>query len=382
MSVNTLKFSQLSPALILFLLSPVIGELLSGSAPPLEFFHPFGFVLLTSLYGSGALLIRDLRIRWKKGIGSTLLLGAAYGIIEEGILVASFFNPNWPDLGQLSIYGRWLGTNWIWALMLTVYHAVYSITIPILLVEMMYPNQRMTPWLSERLFKIIALVFTGVVTLGFILINVLSGYLPPVLPFLGIIVIVMLLGYTVYKPPLQWDNGNTTLIKPWILWILGVIGTFVFFFGFWLMPTLIPSWPVGMLVSLGFLCLATALLKRYTWTVATDRHRFALVSGALLLFIVFAPLQEFDSTRTDNTTGMTLVGLVFLLGLFLMNRQLSTNKIRPRNTRSSISIGAITTQNPQRPNYCVHCGSKIQRIALYCSQCGTTIAYASANQVG
>lgn len=187
MSVNTLKFSQLSPALILFLLSPVIGELLSGSAPPLEFFHPFGFVLLTSLYGSGALLIRDLRIRWKKGIGSTLLLGAAYGIIEEGILVASFFNPNWPDLGQLSIYGRWLGTNWIWALMLTVYHAVYSITIPILLVEMMYPNQRMTPWLSERLFKIIALVFTGVVTLGFILINVLSGYLPPVLPFLGII---------------------------------------------------------------------------------------------------------------------------------------------------------------------------------------------------
>jgi len=37
-----------------FLLSPAIGELLSGSAPPLEFFNPFGFAMLASLYGSGA----------------------------------------------------------------------------------------------------------------------------------------------------------------------------------------------------------------------------------------------------------------------------------------------------------------------------------------
>jgi hypothetical protein len=354
---------------------------LSGSAPPLEFFHPFGFVLLTSLYGSGALLIRELRIRWKKGIGSTLLLGAAYGIIEEGILVASFFNPNWPDLGQLSIYGRWLGTNWIWALMLIVYHAVYSITIPILLVEMMYPDQREKPWLSERLFKIVALVLTGIVILGFILFNVLAGYVPPILPFLGTIVTVMLLGYTAYKHPMQWNNGKTTMIKPWILWILGVIGTFAFFFGFWLMPTLIPSWSVGMLVSLGILFLAISFLKRYTWTAATDRHRFAVVSGALFFFIVFAPLQEFDTSRTDNPSGMTLVGLAFLMGLFLMNRQLGKNKIRHESTSPSIPIDASTRQDSQRPNYCVHCGSKIQRTALYCPQCGTTIAYVSANHV-
>jgi len=83
-----------SPALILFLLSPAIGELLSGSAPPVEFFNPFGFVILVSLYGSGAVIIRELKIRWKKGISSVLLLGAAYGILEEGLLVCSFYNPN------------------------------------------------------------------------------------------------------------------------------------------------------------------------------------------------------------------------------------------------------------------------------------------------
>lgn len=127
---------------MLFFLAPVMGELLSGSAPPVELFNPFGFMLLTSLYGSGALAIRELRVRWNKGIGTTLLLGAAYAVIEEGLMVASFFNPQWPDIGLLSEYGRWLGVNWIWAVMLTIYHAVYSIAIPIMLVELVYPDRR------------------------------------------------------------------------------------------------------------------------------------------------------------------------------------------------------------------------------------------------
>jgi hypothetical protein len=38
---------RIPPALALYLLSPVIGELLSGSAPPAEFFTPFGFTVMT-----------------------------------------------------------------------------------------------------------------------------------------------------------------------------------------------------------------------------------------------------------------------------------------------------------------------------------------------
>jgi len=44
---------RLSPALVLFLLSPIVGELLSGSAPPAEFFNPAEFLLLALLYGAG-----------------------------------------------------------------------------------------------------------------------------------------------------------------------------------------------------------------------------------------------------------------------------------------------------------------------------------------
>jgi len=51
-------------------------------------------------------------------------------------------------------------------------------------------------------------------------------------------------------------------------------------------------------------------------------RRFALVSGALAFFIVFAPLQELDTTRTDDTAGMSLVGLSFLVGLILLGRHI------------------------------------------------------------
>ena len=57
---------RIPPALVLYLLSPVIGELLSGSAPPVEFFNPFGLIILPALYGSGALLVREVTLRWQK----------------------------------------------------------------------------------------------------------------------------------------------------------------------------------------------------------------------------------------------------------------------------------------------------------------------------
>lgn len=65
------------------------------------------FIFLGSLYGSGVLLVRDYARRWNKGWRSILLLGAAYGIIEEGIPVRSFFSPTWKDLGTLATYGHW-----------------------------------------------------------------------------------------------------------------------------------------------------------------------------------------------------------------------------------------------------------------------------------
>ncbi len=89
-----LKVGCRKPVLALLLLAPTIPELLTGSTPitmlllsPLKFL--LQMVYIVSLYGSGALLIREATIRWNKGWGTTLLLGAAYGIMEEGGLLST-----------------------------------------------------------------------------------------------------------------------------------------------------------------------------------------------------------------------------------------------------------------------------------------------------
>ena len=61
------KRKDIWPTLTLFFLSPMLAELLSGSAPPVEFFSPFALLVLAALYGSGAILVRELRVRWRKG---------------------------------------------------------------------------------------------------------------------------------------------------------------------------------------------------------------------------------------------------------------------------------------------------------------------------
>ncbi len=320
-----MKLPKPLPALALFLLSPAIGELLSGSAPPVEFFNPFGFVILVSLYGSGAVIVRELGVRWKKGIGSVLLLGAAYGILEEGLMVCSFFNPNWRDLGQLAVYGRWLDINWVWAQMLTIYHAVYSITIPIVLVELAYPQHRRENWLGNRMFKTVFVLLVSVVVLGFIFFASLSSFWPPLPQYLLTVLAMILFGYAAHKLPAKWGSGGKKpLSRLSLMWMIGTVGTFVFFFGFWLVPALFPSWPIGLLFGPVLILLYTRLLKSYDWEESSEKHRFALVSGALAFFIVFAPLQELDASRTDNPVGMGFVGLAFLVGLVLLGRRIWT----------------------------------------------------------
>jgi len=316
-----MKLRKPPPALVLFLLSPAIGELLSGSSPPAEFFTPFGFGILVSLYGSGAVVVRELRVRWRKGFASVLLLGAAYGVLEEGLMVCSFFNPNWPDLGSLAVYGRWLGVNWVWAVMLTIYHAVYSITIPILLVELAYPQRRSESWIGRRMLVVIFMLLAGVVVAGFLLFSAFLEYWPPIPEYLLAIVLMALFGVGAHRLRASWGgNGAKPLPRPFTMWGLGTSATFAFFLGFFLIPSLVPSWPLGMLFGPALVIFYVMLLRRYDWKMPYEKQLFALISGGLTYFLVLAPLQELDKTRTDNTAGMSLVGLAFLVGLILLGR--------------------------------------------------------------
>ena len=319
MKVTNRPRSKIPPPLVLFLLSPAIAELLSGSAPPLEFFNPLGFVILASLYGSGAILARELALRWRKGYLSLLLLGAAYGVIEEGLMVKSFFDPAWPDLGVLGAFGRWMGINWVWAEMLIIYHAVFSIAIPVLLVELAYPSQRKEHWVGSHGSAAFAILLAGIVFLGFF---AMTPYRPPLPQYFSAVTLAIFFIFLAWKVPSKnGRQGSTNSRGSASFFATGLFGTIGFFIVFWVLPNLLS--PLGVMLLGGFLVFGFArFLKRLKLKGCNDLHQFALISGGLAFFIFLAPLQELDKTRTDNPWGMGLVGLAFLVGLLLLGRRI------------------------------------------------------------
>ena len=300
------------PILFLFVLSPAIGELLSGSSPPLAFFNPLAFSLLCALYGSGALLVRDYARQWKKGWYSILLLGAAYGIIEEGIMVRSFFSPTWKDLGVLGTYGRWLGVNWVWAEWLTIYHSIFSITIPILLVEVTNPAARSQIWLSQKQRWLFRSLFVLAVLLGF----VVFPYDAPATALIGCVVAVLVLAWLAKRiKPMIPTSQNLEVSKKLV--ITGVFVPLVFFFFFTgLGPATIP-WAAGtMLIGASIVFGFERLLRRWAKQGFSDLQRLSLVSGALGFFIGLSPILELK-----GALGMTGVGVGFFFLLFKMRRR-------------------------------------------------------------
>jgi hypothetical protein len=63
------------PVSVLFLLAPAVGEMLSGSTPPLSFINPLGLLYLAGLCGSGAILAREF-VR-QRGLGRVATYGRA-----------------------------------------------------------------------------------------------------------------------------------------------------------------------------------------------------------------------------------------------------------------------------------------------------------------
>ena len=317
---------RLPPALVLFLLSPVVGELLSGSSPPSEFFTLFGFTIMSLLYGGGAIVCRELKVRWGKGMGSLVLLGAAYGVVEEGLMVASFQNPNWMDLGVLGTFGRIWGVNWVWTVELTAYHAFVSITVPIILVELLYPERKTESWLRGIWRKIVPALFILDVVGGYYLFALVSGFWSPVPPYIFFILVTCLLTLAAYRLPPDWARrGQKAMSHPRRVLLIAFAAAFSCGFVFWILPNNLTGPLSAMLViflGLAVILLTIRQLTGYNWNNANPVHRLALTAGSLSPLMLSAIFQEIDGNRPDDTTGMATVGILFIVAHVLLWRNL------------------------------------------------------------
>ena len=293
--------------IVLVLLSPLIGEMLSGSSPPLEFFNPFLFIILLGMYGAGALLVRELVIRWRKGWASTIALGAAYGVIEEGIAVKSFFDPGWQDLGALAEYGRYLGVNWVWAVWLTIYHSAISICLPLLLVALIFPGLKGYPLLGRRGLRAVAIVFTVDIAFCAVLFTHAQDFFPGtgeyILAFLAAAVLVI----AARKIPAGLLSSSQEA-PSWRPWRFGLLG-FVFVLGAFVVAGAAPEGVHPVFVMIALVILSAAVLHVLVHRIGcsgNQPHKAFFAVGLMSLFIVLSPIHE-----ANGMVGMSVVGVAF-----------------------------------------------------------------------
>lgn len=229
---RTFAFFQRRPALLLVTLSLTCAEYINSSSPisallQNPFLFAFQLIANLGLYGPGVLLAREALVRWKKGWASALVLGAAYGIFEEGIALATIFNPASSAVkAVVGSYGWWGGVNWVWGPAMLLYHAIISITLPILLLDLAVPEKK-----GESLVGRKALCLLGMASCvtAWLLIHAslrLSHYFMGAPKLLGAIGAIIALVALAYALPARTLAPRTLLpIKPpWLMAVLGCIG--------------------------------------------------------------------------------------------------------------------------------------------------------------
>ncbi len=325
--------------LVLVFLAPFTAEVLTDSTPILVYLtNPISFVYLPLLYGSGAVLIREVARRRGLGWASILLMGAAYGILEEGLAITSWTNPYWSDecrvvngIGQgLCDYSRVGDVNLLWAFSLTIFHAVVSMTIPILLVGLMFPQRAARPWLGRKGFRtfVVALALAwgiGLLLFGILVFRKQGYYGPPLVPYL--IEIALAVGLVALAIALGAPHVMARIDRPaprlWLLRVLGFIAMFLYF----LVPSVMQGVKAPYQATLATLVALTGLAA---WRVATwarrrawgERQMLALASGVLGFFmLVFDPIFEVNGQVSGKPThGTLLITLGFLILLIVLAR--------------------------------------------------------------
>lgn len=141
-------FVRVLPAIGLFFLAPLVAEFLLGDFPITMIAILF---FMAPMYGGGAILIREFTRRTGRGWPTIVTLALAYGILEEAFTTQSLFNPNYLGLNLHLLDHAFipaLGISAWWTVLVLTLHTIWSISVPIALIEALVPDRAEKPWLG------------------------------------------------------------------------------------------------------------------------------------------------------------------------------------------------------------------------------------------
>ncbi|MGV9817129.1 hypothetical protein [Nocardia xishanensis] len=329
--------SSASPVLVLFVLSPLIGEIVGAALRFSYLTQPLRVTGILCFYGAGVVLIREAVQRLGLNGWGLSLLALAFAVLEEGLALQTIFNPQGMD-GE-TVYGRAFDVNWIWAVVVTGYHAVWSIVIPIVLTHLLFPRRRQTAWLSRPMLGVFAGVFTiGLGTFVFISL-VRSDFRLSALQIASGVVSVIVLVWSATGCKRPWAATSTKRCPKPV-----TVGLFGFGAGLaWLMLYLVAfigspaPFVVWVLAALVFAAAVALILRR--WAAQSDwngRHRLEASFGAALALWLFGLFLVANGGRTDDVVFHFVVLAAVTVGYLWL--------------RSGTRLTAVADTDPQPDN--------------------------------
>ena len=312
------------PVLTLGVLAPVCAEYLwayddtTGQALVLI----GGLVIFTPLYGCPALLVREVARRRGLGWPSILLLAAAFGVVEAGLVDQSMWStdyrdiPYWHDLAGPT-YVEPIGLSIFLAVTFVGGHVVNSIGAPIAVVEGLAGGHGQDPWLTRWTIALTAVLYVGAsaLVLGDHLVNESDHASAGQLVGSGVVAAALV---SAALAPI-WGPRRTRparLPSPWLVGAGAAVGYAV-------SPVYGPS-PLGTDALMVTAALAVAVVWRLSrgkdWS---PRHATALAAGALVAAGAMAfgtdPLGDVSAARSLAHHVVLLV-LVTAVGAIAVRR--------------------------------------------------------------
>jgi hypothetical protein len=305
------RLPRLALAVGLLVLAPVGAEYLIGYDTSTG--HPLvllgDLVIFVPLYGAPALLVRELAVRAGVRWPGILLLTAALGLLQAGVIDQSMFNSSYRDIDYwdemvLPTLVAPLGISGYTTLTFIVGHQLWSYGIPIALTQSLSPGWAGRPWLRASGLVTCAVLYLAAAALVWRdTVRTESDLASDskLAAALAVTALLVVLALTLGRRPARPGTlpaprrtaGTAGSPAPWLPAAVGLGGGLVVN----LAPT---SW-TGVLAMVAVLVGAAGVVTH--WSRATGwsgRHVVALATGALVAraaagFLV-VPLGDVDPT--------------------------------------------------------------------------------------
>lgn len=297
----------------LVIITPFLTELLVGNMAPSPFF--LALPILFVAYSIPVLVIREISARWNLGPIGLILLGIAYGILNEGIWAKTLFMQHSLPVSQFNNYGFWGSINFSWTASILIWHALHSVLFPILITHFLFKDRGKEAWLSTKhIFFIAPFGFLGAA----------SFFLGPqkdiVPPFYLLICIAAIAALGLLAKFFPTSSVPRPIELTWSPFILGLFLPFLF-----IATSLLAAMRVHL--SIYYICfalllaLSILLFKKKGWSTTSAVTLFAV--GDYSTFAALGAIVSYTKSSPSGVIAGILLMILLLSFAFFVKRNAS-----------------------------------------------------------